>query len=260
MNNFDRSMNLRLTFAGIAAPSHGSQGSLTAISTKCNAQEYEPLGNQVRVSRRKVIHMLSFIPLASLPTEEIQRHRWEIAQQVANCLRLNCEDYLRQVAPLSDTGLMWRGHEHPPKELTRSSPKSDLLSPTTYGRPGADFFSRLDNDLTILSAPDSNVPRPSNAHIATGSRDTAAQWGFPLTVWPTSPFLYAVRTTSQLIYTPGEAYQPNVVSNGGMIFGNGLRRALHQGHEVLFECPSFYILPLHLHHDVVKILQSQTFA
>lgn len=218
---------------------------------------------QNRVSRRFMLMHFVALPVFSMlssPEDESHQHPYDGQTQVARIattLRTHCKPFLAAIAPLSKNALLWRGHDHHCTDLTLSSPQSDLTDDPTYGKEGAAFFRRLDVLMSEQSRATDFVPRPNFSHIGTGSRTTAAEWGIPLTVWPCGLLRYAVREHGGLIYASGDSIASARNQRGSLIY-TGLRDALQRGDEVMFQCHSFYILPLQLLPSVVTMLQSQS--
>lgn len=184
------------------------------------------------------------------------------ARQAASLLRSECGPFLRAIRPVSRGALLWRGHGSSVHKLTAVQPAPDLMDDATYGAEGAAFFRLLDGCLLARSALDVRVPRPARSHVGTGSPAAAAAWGAPLTVWPRFEFRYAVWSKGALFYAPGDSLLSAFRQRRPLLFGDGggdgdgdhLREALLQGREVLFQCPSFYILPAALLPDVLTLL------
>lgn len=138
------------------------------------------------------------------------------------------------------------------------------------------------------------VPRVRGAHIGTGSPDDAAQWGVPLTVWPigsnvrfavwdtTTPTATSTSTSThaaqlrsknndglivddenvmirhgpqRFIYARGDTFLGAIAAKGPLAFdANSVRAAVVRGHEVLFQCAAFYVMPQQLVAPVLRTL------
>lgn len=229
----------------------GSEPSFQVASTTLTRRMFNCLVCSTTLTVFADIHLPENVVCSSEP-----QAKKIYASQIADRLRYRCQPFLDSIRPVSQLELLWRGHPDHVKVMTESNPPSDLLNIETYGKNGAKFFKSLDLILTSQSIFNSQVPRPSESHIGTGSFSTAEQWGIPHTVWPCGDFRYAFWKNGDLIYTSGDTIKTSYQQRGPMLFGEHLREALHDGREVMFQCHSFYILPSHVLMDVLEILRS----
>lgn len=80
---------------------------------------------------------------------------------------------------------------------------------------------------------------PDRAHIAAGDRAIAAEWGPPVSVWPVGQFSYAYWRNGLLIYDDDLSWEDAIRERGPMVFDQGLRQAVAQGKEVMFQADAF---------------------
>lgn len=216
-------------------------------------------------SRRRFITIVtasiatSLLPLAA--TVHSEQINFKSNHQVAEHLFRNCKPYLQCISPINLHALMYRGAASPVPNITVESPHSDLFDISTYADENAvHFFQSLNTLLAPLTFINPNVPHVSNSHLATGSAQMASEWGgYAHTIWPTSNVRFAVWNKSDLFYASGDSVFNSIFANekGRLKFDSlALRHALEQGREVMFESPSFYILPSNMLIPVVEILQS----
>lgn len=207
-------------------------------------------------SRRTLLAGLIKVPLPVLSWVTERSHsdsKSSLLRATIAALRRDCGPFLSKVAPLSKETLLWRGHYTQYTLPILASPRSDLTDDATYGTTGATFFRHLDVIMTEQADKNSLVPRPCFSHIGTGSSANAAEWGFPLTVWPCGSIKCAVRKNGGPIYAQGDTLTSAALSRGPLVYA-GLRDALRRGDEVMFQCHSFYILPSDYLSDVVDNL------
>jgi hypothetical protein len=153
-------------------------------------------------------------------------------QAAASLIRRNCCGYLRafEGKPFLP---MWRGGD--PPGIQR--PPSDLLNSDIYGDAGVAFFSTLAKIANEFGV------EPANAHIATGSKDDAAAWGSPVSVWPIGEqFQHMFWESRRLIYDPAvddlpftRDVQTLLAQTGTPVVGKHLHFALEDSREVLFQ-------------------------
>lgn len=207
--------------------------------------------NTTRVCSRRIalttilstsLYVLSSSNAAQLPSFELDE------DSVAYILRQNCSPFIQALCPLQPNILMWRGAEsHSSPVFQRLSPPSDLLLEQTYGKEGVSFFEYLEQYINEIQ-PSSLRVLPSKAHIATGSRSVAAQWGTPTTIWPVGSFKYTYWQSSALIYKQGETVSDTFSRGGRLVNGVHLREALQNDKEIMFAASAFF----ELREDIAK--------
>lgn len=191
--------------------------------------------------------MLSSSSAAQLPSFELDDNT------VAHILRQNCSPFIDALCPLQPSVLLWRGAQsHSLSILELCSPPSDLLLEETYGKDGVSFFEYLEEHITNIHDPSQRV-LPSKAHIATGSRSVASEWGTPTTIWPVGSFKYTYWQSRALIYKQGEGVSDTFSKGGTLVNGLRLREALQDGKEIMFQASAFF----QLREDVARRILPQ---
>lgn len=188
------------------------------------------------LSRRAVLITLGTIPLfKTVPVAG--EHLPSDARSTAKLIREQCSQFISLIHPVIPNALLWRGADSGKDFTVRSSP-SDLLMEETYGAAGASFFRDLDHFL--LGHEQEDTVRPSRAHIGTGDPHIAANWGTPVSIWPAGQLRFAYWRDSSLIYEDGETLEASRNRGGQLVFDKGLRHALIDGKEVMFEAQTFF--------------------
>lgn len=209
------------------------------------------------LSRRQFLRHVLAVPAITLSVRASSRPLLGLsASQTAELLKSNCASYISLIAPISEHVLLWRGAQaRNSASVELRSPSPDLLDEDTYGREGANFFKALESAMLQLRVRN-NIVLPSCAHIAVGKRETAAQWGEPVTIWPCGSLKYAYWRSSSLIYDDGDSL-PAFESRGDkLIFGHDLRSAVEAGKEVMFvsESNQFYEVHEDMMRDILPLL------
>jgi len=159
-------------------------------------------------------------------------------------LEILCPEMLQAVTKTKD--FAYRGeHISPDQMFSVLNPEYDLF--VAYGEKGRIFFEALEKYLLEkcdgLTLHDPALP--SRSHVFVGSRDEAARWGSPCSIWPVGKLNYLWFRNQRLVYPEkNEDWQKNPQYFDGLdIRQSELSEALSLGHEVMFTSKTFLASP-----------------
>lgn len=204
-------------------------------------------------TRRQMFHLAlgAVLTACSLPSRAVEQS----TETVADFISLNCSAYLR--ARGNSRAVMWRGGDG----VGRVNPPPDLLDINTYPVSGVSYFRALKQCEDELQF------RISAAHIGTGSKVSATQWGEPVSVWPidaadvAKPFNFFFWEHHRLIWdeerdSSWESGEEILRGNGPVVRRVRLADALATEKEVIFEMnpTGLFVVPATQTQDVVQAL------
>lgn len=182
-------------------------------------------------TRRQIFYLASgaLVAACALP----RRTRAQSPRAAADFVFRNCRAFLR--ARAGTRAVMWRGGDG----VGSVNPPPDLLDAAVYSPEGVRYFRALGDCQELAGL------RIATAHIGTGSRNSAAVWGDPVSVWPmddetkVKQFDFVFWEDQQLIWDENRdsawATGSHVLQqNGPLVRGKRLAEALQKQKEVLF--------------------------